>query len=140
MRADAEPVFLTLDEVLAAHADLIERYGGVPGLRDLALLSSSLGAVRATFDGEYLHPSLFEMAGAYLFHVARNHPFVDGNKRTALMTALLFLWLNGHEAAAPDDDPASLVEGVAAGSVTKAQASAFLERHAVARTTQDPAR
>jgi len=140
MPTDAAPVFLTLDEVLAAHADLIERYGGVPGARDVALLSSALGAVRATFDGQYLHPSLFEMAGAYLFHIARNHPFVDGNKRAALMTALLFLWLNGHEIAAPGEDLAALVEGVAAGSVTKAQASAFLERHAVARADEDPAR
>lgn len=127
------PVFLTLDEVLALHADLVERYGGVAGVRDVGLLSSALGTVQATFDGEYLHPSLFEMAGAYLFHLARNHPFVDGNKRTALMVALLFLWLNGHEVRAGEDELVDLVEGVAAGRLTKAEASAFLQRHAVAR-------
>jgi len=68
-----------------------------------------------TFDGEYLHPSVFEMAAAYLFHLARNHPFADGNKRTALMCALVFLGLNGQRLRA---DPAalySLVDGVGRG-------------------------
>ncbi|HYQ81440.1 MAG TPA: Fic family protein, partial [Anaeromyxobacteraceae bacterium] len=75
-----KPAFLTLDEVLALHADQIGRYGGSPGLRDLGLLESALAAPRATFGGEHLHGSLPEMAAAYLFHLVRNHPFVDGNK------------------------------------------------------------
>jgi death-on-curing protein len=85
------PVFLTLDEVLALHEDQIRRYGGSPGLRDPGLLSSALGAVSATFGGRFLHLSLFEMAAAYLFYLAQNRPFVDGNKRTALASALTFL-------------------------------------------------
>ncbi len=89
------PTFLTLDEVLALHEDQITRYGGRRGVRDLGLLISALGTPSATFDGRFLHDDLFEMAAAYLYHLARNHPFVDGNKRTAFAAALVFLWING---------------------------------------------
>jgi death-on-curing family protein len=91
----SEPEFLTLDEVLGIHADQIRRYGGAAGIRDLELLQSALAMPQTTFDDEFLHGTLFEMAAAYLFHLARNHPFVDGNKRTALMCALVFLGLAG---------------------------------------------
>ena len=87
----ARPRFLTLDEALLVHADQVRRYGGSHGLRDLALLSSALAMPTASFGGAYLHPSLAEMAAAYLFHIAQNHPFLDGNKRAALATALAFL-------------------------------------------------
>jgi death-on-curing protein len=90
-----EPDFLTLDEVLGIHADQVRSYGGSAGLRDLELLRSAIAMPETTFDGEYLHPSVFEMAAAYLFHLARNHPFVDGNRRTAIMCALVFLGFNG---------------------------------------------
>lgn len=72
-----EPLFLTLDEVLALHADQIDRYGGSPGVRDVGLLESAIGVARATFAGRYLHGTLSEMAAAYLYHVVRDHPFVD---------------------------------------------------------------
>ena len=125
----SEPAFLTLDEVLGIHADQIRVYGGASGLRDLALLRSALAMPETTFDGDYLHPSVFEMAGAYLFHLARNHPFVDGNERTALMCALVFLGLNGERLRADPDDLYSLVDGAAAGEVDKAEISVFLRRH-----------
>jgi death-on-curing protein len=124
-----DPAFLTLDEVLAIHADQIRRYGGRPGLRDPALLQSALGTPETTFEGEYLHTDVFEMAAAYLFHIARNHPFIDGNKRTALMAALLFLGLNDLELAVDPDALFELVSGVAAGEVAKAQAAVFLQQH-----------
>jgi death-on-curing protein len=76
------PVFLNLAEVLEIHRDQIERYGGQPGIRDLDLLQSALAMPAAGFGDRYLHEDLLEMAAAYLFHIARNHPFVDGNKRT----------------------------------------------------------
>ena len=128
-----EPLFLTLDEVLAVHADQIRRYGGQPGLRDLALLQSALGMPETTFEGEFLHGTLFEMAAAYVFHVARNHPFVDGNKRTALMCALVFLGLNGSQLEAESDALYELVDGVAAGSVDKAEVAVFLRQNSVSR-------
>ncbi len=127
----SEPDFLTLDEVLGIHADQIRVYGGASGLRDLALLRSAIAMPETRFDDEYLHPSVFEMAGAYLFHLARNHPFVDGNKRTTLMCALVFLGLNGQQLRADPDDLYSLVDGVAAGEVDKAEVSVFLRRHCV---------
>jgi death-on-curing protein len=121
-----DPLFLTLDEVLAIHADLIRRYGGRTGLRDLGLLQSALGMPETTFEGEFLHGTVFEKAAAYLFHIARNHPFVDGNKRTELMCALVFLGLNGWRLEAESDALYELVDGVAAGSVDKAEVAVFL--------------
>jgi len=130
----SEPDFLALDEVLGIHADQIRVYGGASGFRDLALLRSAIAMPETSFDGEYLHPSVFEMAAAYLFHLARNHPFADGNKRTALMCARLFLGgLNGNRLQADPDDLSALVHGVAAGAVDKAEVSVFLRRHCVAR-------
>ena len=125
-----DPVFLTLDEVLALHGDQIQRYGGGPGLRESSLLCSALGAVSATFDGRFLHQSLFEMAAAYLFYLAQNHPFVDGNKRTALASALTFLWMNDVELDADEDALTDLVLGVAAGRTTKAEIAVFLQSQA----------
>jgi len=129
----SEPAFLTLDEVLGIHADQIRVYGGASGLRDLARLRSAIAMPETTFDGEYLHPSVFEMAAAYLFHLARNHPFVDGNKRTALLCALVFLSLNGQRLRADSDDLYLLIDGVAAGEVDKAEVSVFVRRHCLAR-------
>jgi len=128
-----ETEFLTLDEVLGIHADQIRAYGGRAGVRDLDLLRSALAMPETTFDGEYLHPTVFEMAGAYLFHIARNHPFVDGNKRTALMCSLVFLGLNGERLEAEPNELYQLVDGVAAGSVDKAEATVFLKRCSASR-------
>ncbi len=123
------PVFLTLDEVLSLHSDQVRRYGGTDGVRDLSVLSSALGAPKASFAGEYLHQSLSEMAAAYLYHLVRNHPFVDGNKRTALAAALLCLWLNGHVVEAGEDELTDLVLGVAAGRAPKSEVAELLRRH-----------
>lgn len=90
-----DPEFLTAEDILEIHALQIERYGGGTGIRDRALLESAAAQPRSTFDGEPLHRDLFEMAAAYLFHIVANHPFVDGNKRTGLVAALVFVDLNG---------------------------------------------
>ena len=124
-----EPSFLGLDEILALHADQIRRYGGRAGVRDLELLRSALATPEATYAGDYLHTDLFEMAAAYLFHIIRNHPFVDGNKRTGLMAALAFLGLNGLELQAEPDSLVAVVMGVAAGEVGKAEVAVFLKEH-----------
>lgn len=128
-----ESLFLTLDEVLGIHADQIRRYGGSPGLRDLRLLQSALGMPETTFEGEFLHGTLFEKAAAYLFHIARNHPFLDGNKRTALMCALVFLGLNDRRLEADPKALYELVDGVATGSMDKAEVAVFLRRNARGR-------
>lgn len=90
-----EPLFLTLAEVIEVHADQISRYGGQGGVRDIGLLESALAQPEASFAGEWLHEDLHEMAAAYAYHVCQHHPFVDGNKRTALACALIFLELHG---------------------------------------------
>ena len=128
-----DPLFLTLDEVLAIHADQIRRYGGRTGLRDIGVLQSALGMPEATFAGEFLHGTVFEMAAAYLFHIARNHPFVDGNKRTALMCALVFIGLSGLRVEAESEALYELVDGVAAGSIGKAEVAVFLRQSCVGR-------
>ena len=122
----AEPIFLSLDEALLIHADQIRSYGGSHGVRDLGLLSSALAMPGASFGGLHLHTSLAEMAAAYLFHIAQNHPFLDGNKRSALATALAFLWLNDLRLAADDDELTEMVMGVAKGHVGKAEAAEFI--------------
>lgn len=124
-----DPDFLSLDEVLVLHEDRIRRYGGTAGIQDLELLSSALGTVSASFGGELLHGSLFEMAAAYLFHITRNHPFLDGNKRTGLAAALVFLSMNNVEIEAGEDELTDLVLGVAEGRVSKAEVAVFLQTH-----------
>jgi death-on-curing protein len=89
------PFFLTVAEVLALHDLQLGRYGGSPGIRDLGLLESAVSQAQAGFGGVYLHEDLAAMAAAYLFSIVKNHPFVDGNKRTGLASALTFLDLNG---------------------------------------------
>lgn len=125
----SESVFLTLDEILSIHADQIRQYGGASGIRDLSLLSSAMAMAETTFDGEYLHGNQFEMAAAYLFHIARNHPFHDGNKRTVLMGALVFLGLNEQRLEAKADALYELVDGVAAGHIDKSTVAVFLRDH-----------
>jgi death-on-curing protein len=122
----ADPVFLTLDEVLAIHADQIRRYGGSHGVRDVGLLGSAVAMPQASFGGVYLHTSLAEMSAAYLFHIAQNHPFVDGNKRAALASALAFIWLNDQRLHADEDELVELVMGIAAGRLTKSDAAVFI--------------
>ncbi|HEX6642289.1 MAG TPA: type II toxin-antitoxin system death-on-curing family toxin [Thermoanaerobaculia bacterium] len=125
-----DPQFLKLEEVLAIHENRIRQYGGSSGVRDLGLLQSALGNVEATFGGQFLNETLFEMAAAYLYSICRNHPFLDGNKRTALACGLAFLRLNGKKIAATQDDVYDLVIGVAEGRVSKAAVAVFFEQHA----------
>ena len=128
-----DPIFLTLDEVLGIHSDQIRCYGGTPGVRDLFLLRSALGTPEATFEGEFLHGTIPEMAAAYLFHIARNHPFLDGNKRAALMCALVFLGLNRQSLDAEPDALHALVAGVACGDIDKPDVSVFLRENCTHR-------
>jgi len=125
-----DPLFLTLDEVLSLHEDQIRRFGGSYGVRDVALLESAIGSAAATFGGEFLHASIFEMAAAYLYGICKNHAFVDGNKRTAVAAALIFLDMNGVEVDVNENDFYNLVIGVAEGRFSKAEVAVFLQRNA----------
>ena len=112
--------FLSLAEVIAVHTDQIQRYGGLSGIRDINLLSSAVAMPYASFHGTFLHADIFEMAAAYAFHICQNHPFIDGNKRTAIASSLVFLELSG---ISIPDPPGKLYEAmilVASGNLRKA--------------------
>ena len=94
-------VHLTVEIVKEIHDAVLEAFGGAGGIRDEGLLHSGVAAPQATFGGQSPFSDLAEVAGAYLFYLCRNHPFVDGNKRTAMTAAIVFLRLNGVEPA-PD--------------------------------------
>lgn len=87
--------FLTVTRVLAIHDQMVKRFGGMGGLRDLGLVESAVARPQSTFDGEYLYKNIFDQAAALLQSLLKNHPFVDGNKRTALTSAAIFLKQNG---------------------------------------------
>ena len=115
------PVFLTVDEVLELHAFQIEQFGGDPGIRDMGLLESAVAQASQQFGGQFLHEDLTAMAAAYLFHIAQNHPFADGNKRTGLHAALTFLAMNDMDLDIPADQGEALVIGVATGQIGKVE-------------------
>ena len=110
-----------MSEILIILQDQIRRYGGTYGLRDPALLSSALAMPSSSFEGKYLHRDLFEQAAAYAFHICQNHPFIDGNKRTALASALVFLSLNDIELDDPKEDLYDLMMKVAKGKASKSE-------------------
>jgi len=89
-------VFLSAQQILFIHARLIDTTGGEHGVRDLGLLESAVARPQATFDSAALYPDLFQKAAAFMQSLAQNHPFVDGNKRTAIISTAMFLLQNGH--------------------------------------------
>jgi death-on-curing protein len=88
-------IFLSIEDVLAIHANQLENYGESSGIRDIGLLESAIAMPRAGMGEEYFHKDIFDMASAYLFHIVKNHPFIDGNKRVGVVSAFVFLRLNG---------------------------------------------
>ena len=117
-----------MGEVLLILQDQIRRYGGAYGVRDTDLLSSALAMPSASFEGNYLHKDLYEQGAAYAFHICQNHPFIDGNKRTALATALVFLSLNGIELEDPNEELYDLMMDVAGKSKPKPDIAATFKR------------
>jgi death-on-curing protein len=115
------PVFLTLSQVVRLHDQQIQRFGGLAGLRDEPLLDSAVKQPETTMFGEFLHPNIPSQAAAYLYHLARNHPFLDGNKRTALDATVTFLRLNGYSWGVPLDEAFRLTLDVATGRVEKGE-------------------
>jgi len=122
------PLFLDIDRVVRTHLNLIERYGGETGVRDIGLLHSAIAMPQASFGGEYLHKNLFEMAAAYLFHIVQNHPFIDGNKRTGAAAAIIFLDMNGVEIEADEEGLVAMALRVACGQAGKKEVADFF-RH-----------
>ncbi|CAN5275620.1 type II toxin-antitoxin system death-on-curing family toxin [soil metagenome] len=125
------PVFLELLDVLEIHQNLVDLYGGQAGVRDLSLLQSALAMPLAGLDGAYFHSDLYEMAAAYLFHLIKNHPFIDGNKRTALGCALVFLDLNDIEINADEEGLYQMTIASADGRLDKPAIAKFFRESPV---------
>ena len=125
---DNQCLHLTVELVLEIHAEAIAQFGGSEGLRDRALLESAVAAPQASFGGESPFTDAVDIAAAYLFYLCSNHPFVDGNKRAALGACLVFLRLNGFTLAPDGDDWENLTLAVAAGAMSRDDATAALRK------------
>ena len=121
--------FLSVEQVLDLHRRMIDEFGGSSELRDRGLLESAVAMPMARFGGQYLHDGLATMAAAYLFHLCKNHPFVDGNKRAALAAANLFVLANDAALAASNDELEELTLGVASGTLSKDDVIQFFQSH-----------
>lgn len=117
---------LTVEIVKALHDAALERFGGLQGIREEALLQSAVAAPQATFGGQSPFADLVEVAAAYLYYLARNHAFLDGNKRTAMLTAIVFLRVNGLDTAADSPEWENLMVDVGASRLDRDQTTARL--------------
>jgi len=113
----------------AFHAEMLERFGGLEGVRDAGLLESALHRPRHLF--AYGKPSLFDLAAAYAAGIVKNHPFLDGNKRTGFVSAALFLEINGHRFIAPEEEVVERTLALAAGVIGEVEYGAWLEKSCV---------
>jgi death-on-curing protein len=111
---------------------MIKHFGGLPGVRDLGLIESAIGRPQATFDSDDLYKTIFDKAAALLQSLLKNHPFVDGNKRTALTSAGIFLKLNGCKLINEHDNEVSFALKVDNEHLTIEQISKWLEKHSKA--------
>lgn len=119
-------VHLTLEIAAEIHEEALRRFGGLDGVRDLTLLESAVAAPQATFGGASVFRDLAEVGAAYLFYLCRNHPFLDGNKRTALGACILFLRLNGIKTKPDGPEWEALTVDVASGNLDRDEATTRL--------------
>lgn len=120
-----EPVWLSKETVLAVHARLLAQFGGLAGVRDEGLLESALHRPQQLF--AYGRPSLFDLAACLAAGIVKNHPFLDGNKRSGFMAAYTFLGLNGEDLQAPEVEAVLQTLGLAAGEVKEREYAAWLK-------------
>ncbi len=119
---------LTIDVVREIHEEGLRRFGGLRGVRDENLLASAVLTPQSSFGGKSPYADLIDVAGAYLFYICRNHPFLDGNKRTAMMAAIVFLRLNGIESAPDSGRWERLMLDVAEGKVERQETTERLRK------------
>ena len=122
-----EPIWVRCEVVAAMHPALLAEHGGAPGIRDEGLLESALARPRQIF--AYAECDLAQLAATYVAGIVRNHPFVDGNKRTGFMTGYVFLERNRVRLTASEAEAAQAVLELAAGTVDEAGFAAFLRDH-----------
>lgn len=121
--------YLTAEQVLFIHARLISETGGAHGVRDLGLLQSAVARPQATFESQDLYPDLFAIAAALLESLIGNHAFIDGNKRTAITSAGLFLRGNGYRLVVDNKQLETFVLQCARGLVPQEQMAVWLETY-----------
>ena len=127
-----EPRWLSETVVFTVHADQIREHGGSLGLRDQGLLDSALGRPRNRFAYES-GSDLCDLAASYGFGIAKNHPFVDGNKRVAFQAMYIFLGLNGVRIDAPEEDVVALILALASGQLNESELASWLKEHTSSR-------
>jgi death on curing protein len=128
----SEPIWLDTSIVLDVHAEQLALFGGADGIRDLGLLESALGRPLNKF--AYGEASLAALAAAYAFGIARNHPFVDGNKRAAFASIIVFLGLNEIEFDVPPEAATAIILGMAAGEIDEDGLARWIADNLQART------
>jgi len=128
-----EPVWIRPDAVIAMHEESLMLHGGPEGVRDLGLLDSALARPKNLFAYSEETPSLAQLAAAYAKGIVANHPFVDGNKRTALIVSFTFLHLNGLQLTAPKEDRVLTFWKLAAGELTEAELASWFAENTAAR-------
>jgi death-on-curing protein len=121
-------VHLGIDIVREIHAEVIKQFGGANGIRDENLLASAVLTPQSSFGGKSPYADIVEIAAAYLFYICRNHPFVDGNKRTAMMTAIVFLRLNGIEPVSDSTEWEKFMLDVAASKIDRDETTRRLRK------------
>lgn len=122
-------IFLTLEQVIDFHTEIINELGGAQGIREIGLLISAIEMPKAAMFGELLHVSIYDKAAAYLYQIICNHPFVDGNKRSGLVSALTFLEVNGVILEYDENELEELVVKVAEGKSDKATIADFFQKN-----------
>ena len=125
----SDPVWLDREDCLAMHEKLIERFGGLQGIRDEGLLDSALNKPLHVFN--YGKPTVFELAASYALGIVKNHPFLDGNKRTGFVAAALFIEANGFSFQATEEEAVLETLALAAGERAEADYAAWLAQNSV---------
>lgn len=121
-------IFLTVEQIIDFHTEIINELGGAHGIREMGLLISAVEMPKATMFGEFLHLTIYDKAAAYLYHIVCNHPFVDGNKRSGLVAALTFLEVNAVILKFDENELEELVVKVADGTADKTLIADFFHK------------
>ncbi len=121
-------IFLSVEEVIDFHTEIINEFGGAHGIREMGLLISAIEMPKASMFGEFLHPTIYDQAAAYLYHIVCNHPFIDGNKRTGTVAALTFLEVNHVILKYDDYEMEEMIIHCANGKVEKPEIAHFFKK------------
>ncbi|MEW6009454.1 MAG: type II toxin-antitoxin system death-on-curing family toxin [Candidatus Omnitrophota bacterium] len=122
--------YLSIEQILLAHQELIKRYGGSHGIRDQGLLESAVFRPQASAFGQDAYPTLFEKCAVLGHSLIKNHPFIDGNKRTGFAAMHLMLLINGYDLTSTTKEEVSMAENVALGKMNESEIALWLKQHA----------